>query len=414
VAQRVGVGPSSTTRWLHTDRQGSVVSVTDSSGTEVQHMIYRPYGDRLSTATSLPVSQGYIGERQDETGLLYLHARYYDPRLGRFISPDPTIPGTGVVHLNRYAYADNDPIRFQDTSGYDAVDEIGDCVGNLFSLEGSVGALYHLSGAADVNDAFVSGDPAAIILSTLAMADRLRGSLETAFTVDFGGAAGLVDTGLGGSIGSDASLATLVNDSAALGSSDSLVPLAPSLESIDVGLSAPLFQVAEPPPPLFTEGASPLDTAPMFEAGGPCAGGACAQVSGAPAYPYYFPRDESGAPIPLATHLDPGTSVDIPLPHPEATTPHTVLGGTTSSSGTQYLQAATFEGPSWPQSNGQDVPVGRIDFYNHGRPDHADVHIHPYLYDSRRSAGPIGNPNGGYYQLGGNGLPHPPVGFLVP
>ncbi|WP_292534456.1 RHS repeat-associated core domain-containing protein, partial [Mesorhizobium sp.] len=53
-----------------------------------------------------------------ETGLLYLNARYMDPVLGRFISPDdwdPTKPGVGT---NRYAYAQNDPVNQSDPSGH--------------------------------------------------------------------------------------------------------------------------------------------------------------------------------------------------------------------------------------------------------------------------------------------------------
>ncbi|WP_201274252.1 RHS repeat-associated core domain-containing protein, partial [Microvirga brassicacearum] len=60
-----------------------------------------------------------IGEREDaETGLVYLNARYYDPKVGRFLSPDsldPTLPGVGT---NRYAYALNDPINLKDPSGF--------------------------------------------------------------------------------------------------------------------------------------------------------------------------------------------------------------------------------------------------------------------------------------------------------
>ncbi|WP_282097467.1 polymorphic toxin type 10 domain-containing protein [Pannonibacter phragmitetus] len=63
-------------------------------------------------------SKGWIGERDDpETGLTYLNARYYDPILARFISPDwfdPTQPGVGT---NRYAYAANNPVAYKDPSG---------------------------------------------------------------------------------------------------------------------------------------------------------------------------------------------------------------------------------------------------------------------------------------------------------
>jgi RHS repeat-associated protein len=69
---------------------------------------------------TLSTPKGYINERFDpETGLQYLHARYYDPQLGRFLSPDtwdPTLPG---VDINRYAYSLNDPINLSDPLGHD-------------------------------------------------------------------------------------------------------------------------------------------------------------------------------------------------------------------------------------------------------------------------------------------------------
>jgi RHS repeat-associated protein len=64
-------------------------------------------------------NKAYINERFDpETGLQYLHARYYDPNLGRFLTPDtwdPMLPG---VDFNRYAYAGNDPVNASDPNGH--------------------------------------------------------------------------------------------------------------------------------------------------------------------------------------------------------------------------------------------------------------------------------------------------------
>lgn len=94
-------------------------SITDASGAEVLHRIYRPYGQIPITTSTFKEAKAFIGERQDtETGLLYLNARFYDPALGRFISPDwwdPTIPGVGT---NRYAYSQNDPINKSDPNGH--------------------------------------------------------------------------------------------------------------------------------------------------------------------------------------------------------------------------------------------------------------------------------------------------------
>jgi RHS repeat-associated protein len=67
--------------------------------------------------------KGYINERYDpETGLQYLNARYHDPLLGRFLTPDtwdPDIPG---VDINRYAYAGNDPVNMSDANGHSYAD----------------------------------------------------------------------------------------------------------------------------------------------------------------------------------------------------------------------------------------------------------------------------------------------------
>ncbi|MFZ5789555.1 MAG: RHS repeat-associated core domain-containing protein [Pseudomonadota bacterium] len=107
------------TWWLHRDHLISVRAETDATGAVVQRAHYKPYGERLTTVSLIPESKGFIGERtDDETGLTYLHARYYDPVLGRFIQPDtfdPTLEGVGV---NRYAYAGNDPINQSDPNGH--------------------------------------------------------------------------------------------------------------------------------------------------------------------------------------------------------------------------------------------------------------------------------------------------------
>jgi RHS repeat-associated protein len=69
-------------------------------------------------SSSLEDSTGFTGERQDpETGLVYLHSRYYDPSIGRFLSADPTHPSQPGVGTNRYAYAGNDPINRVDNGG---------------------------------------------------------------------------------------------------------------------------------------------------------------------------------------------------------------------------------------------------------------------------------------------------------
>ncbi len=80
---------------------------------------YAPFGLPITAlGLTVPQGKGYIDERFDpETGLQYLHARYYDPKLGRFLSPDTWDPTVGNVGTNRYAYAMNDPINMSDPLG---------------------------------------------------------------------------------------------------------------------------------------------------------------------------------------------------------------------------------------------------------------------------------------------------------
>lgn len=129
--KRVTVDGVTTTMFLHGDNQGSTRLVTKAGGAVEERSTYAPYGVQKVTGSSTE-SRGYIGQRDDpetgvnpvngqadpEAGLLYLNARYYDPVIGRFISPDwwdPTLPGVGT---NRYAYAGNDPINGSDPSGH--------------------------------------------------------------------------------------------------------------------------------------------------------------------------------------------------------------------------------------------------------------------------------------------------------
>ena len=105
-----------TIEWLHRDHLKSVRVVTNANGEPVEQSVYGIYGERQGNTSD---TKGYIGERHDpETGFVYLNARYHDPIIGRFISPDdwdPTIEGVGT---NRYAYSANDPVNKSEPNGH--------------------------------------------------------------------------------------------------------------------------------------------------------------------------------------------------------------------------------------------------------------------------------------------------------
>jgi RHS repeat-associated protein len=124
----------------HRDHLGSIESVTDASGVEVRGQKHKPFGDQFGVTGTQQESKGWIGEREEETELVYLNARYYDPEIGRFTAPDPVI-GAGQ-NLNRYSYSVNSPTNFSDPSGLS-----GNCVwvpvgGDVKIADNQIGFIY--------------------------------------------------------------------------------------------------------------------------------------------------------------------------------------------------------------------------------------------------------------------------------
>ena len=108
--------------------------------------------------------RGYVYDQ--ETGLYYLQSRYYDPEVGRWISPEPNVyTGTfdlaaGITGYNTYAYCANNPVIYKDITGEGIVLTcvlifagigalIGACYGAdiSYSLTGSVDGRMVLTGA---------------------------------------------------------------------------------------------------------------------------------------------------------------------------------------------------------------------------------------------------------------------------
>lgn len=105
-----------TVTYTHTDALGSPIATTNSAGGIVERTDYAPYGAPFNRPVD---GVGYTGHVMDQaTGLVYAQQRYYDPMLGRFLSPDPveTDPNSGAS-FNRYNYANNNPYRFTDPDG---------------------------------------------------------------------------------------------------------------------------------------------------------------------------------------------------------------------------------------------------------------------------------------------------------
>ena len=124
--------PSETLRYLHTDHLGSVDTITDDAGAVVERLSYDAWGKRRTASgtdvwedPALPIAaeetrRGFTDhEHLDDFALVHMNARVYDPKLGRFLSPDPFIQfPESTQGFNRYTYTLNNPLSFTDPTGY--------------------------------------------------------------------------------------------------------------------------------------------------------------------------------------------------------------------------------------------------------------------------------------------------------
>lgn len=104
--------------YYHTDMLGSPVATTDEAGEILWQERYQPYGEKDLNEPAPENKIGYTGHRDEDYGLVYMQARYYDPEIGRFMAIDPVgFMETNFQSFNRYAYANNNPNANVDPDG---------------------------------------------------------------------------------------------------------------------------------------------------------------------------------------------------------------------------------------------------------------------------------------------------------
>ncbi|WP_157367925.1 SpvB/TcaC N-terminal domain-containing protein [Alloactinosynnema sp. L-07] len=117
--------------FFHADHLGSSSYVTDEHANLTEHLEYFAFGENWVNehpAQPTPVPYQFGGKELDEeTGLYYHGARYYNPKTTQWQSPDPALdsyldgePNNGVLqpfNLSSYTFANNNPVRLTDPTG---------------------------------------------------------------------------------------------------------------------------------------------------------------------------------------------------------------------------------------------------------------------------------------------------------
>lgn len=134
----------STTRHIF-DSFGLLIGLADDEGNMVVEYEYDLFGKPLACRDTSGIDlgslnpfrfKGYVYD--EESGLYYLTTRYYDPEIGRFLTPDnlEQLDPEKAAGLNLYVYCNNDPVLFFDPEG-----EMGMAQGTALLILGIVAAL---------------------------------------------------------------------------------------------------------------------------------------------------------------------------------------------------------------------------------------------------------------------------------
>jgi RHS repeat-associated protein len=150
-------------RWLLYDGHGNLVRMLSP---DYRLSAFQWRGVWSEVQGSLGAGRGYcanLGHPEDETGLVYMRARYYEPATGRFISEDPARDG-----VNWYLYADGNPITNNDFTGLSSgtyIDQVmaeGEVAALAWSESSGMTAALGIKGRAVELAAFLMSQYAAL------------------------------------------------------------------------------------------------------------------------------------------------------------------------------------------------------------------------------------------------------------
>ena len=163
--------------YYHSDHLGSTSLITDLDGNVTQHVEYIPFGEVFIEERNATWNTPYkfnAKELDEETGLYYYGARYYDPKVSVWLGVDPM--GEKYPGISVYAYCANNPIRNTDPNGKDVWDivlgvihSVGDNL-SLGTVNTSTNGL--VSNAGDYNTGRDIGD---VVSMVMGVAETIEG-----------------------------------------------------------------------------------------------------------------------------------------------------------------------------------------------------------------------------------------------
>jgi RHS repeat-associated protein len=148
-AQRIAMSVGGAVYDLPSDQLGSTSIVVDDTQQHnlISELRYKAWGEARYTSGSTPTKYTYTGQYSNMTnfGLMYYNVRWYDPIIARFTQAD-TVEPDGVQGYDRYAYVNNNPVRYNDPTGHSPWDtgywSISLTVSLSNSIPSGIGAQY--------------------------------------------------------------------------------------------------------------------------------------------------------------------------------------------------------------------------------------------------------------------------------
>ncbi|MDB9837083.1 peptidoglycan DD-metalloendopeptidase family protein [Flavobacteriaceae bacterium] len=172
--------------YLHRDHLGSILAISDATGTVVEERSFSPWGelDRfvqngvLSTDFSTSIlPRGFTGhEHFSKIALIHMNGRLYDPQLKRFLSPDNNLfDPFDTRSYDRYGYVLNNPLMNTDPSGEEPI--------TIAAIVKIIKIIYAVYKVIDTTKKYIDGEargPLPAIFAILAAA----GAADAAGLVD--------------------------------------------------------------------------------------------------------------------------------------------------------------------------------------------------------------------------------------